>query len=672
MRIRSLLMPAVTIAASFCHPGPATADVEGTAVPVENIVVIGERGSDAERRAPSSFVSVIDITARDAPVETAADVLAETVGVQVQRFGGLGGFTTVSIRGSSANQVPVFLDGIPLSQAQDQTVNLTDLPLDGLSEIEVYRGTIPVGFGGGGVGGVVNLVTREPGTQSRNEVSASYGSFATRKVVATHSGRHGDNALLAHVSYLGSKGDFDYFDDNGTPENPFDDATTTRVNNDFDAVDLILKGSREFGNGLVADVMQEAFYKDQGVPGPASTQFERPSLRTVRSLTYLRLRRDGFADGAIDAATTVYGTYNLQEFADPDGSFGARQDTHNQSVLFGGNTNGQWFAPFGNDLSWFAETAYERFYPRNETNAPLPRSGPDQQRLRLTVSLQDEFALWPDRIAIVPSLRYDHLRDEFSGVNVANFPNTPAERTSRDLWTPAIGVAARPTAWLTLRGNVGRFQRAPNFSELFGNAGSVLGNANVTPETGTNRDVGFTLRWPGFGWIDAGTCEYAYFYNNVSDLIAFEQASPRYFRAFNIGDARMRGHELALSAAAFGSFAVDLNYTHQDTENRSVRSPEGNRLPLRPADELFIRPRLDLWRGSLYYAFTYLGTNPTDRDNFVVVPPRSIHTLGGNVRLLEWLSARIEVANIDDADIRDLGAFPLPGRSLFGGLRAVF
>lgn len=639
---------------------------------VENIVTTGERTTAAEQRAPSSFISVIDVRERDAPIETTADVLSEAVGVQVQNFGGLGGFSTISIRGSSANQVPIHLDGIPLSQSQDQAVNLNDLPLDGLAQVEVYRGTVPVGFGGGGVGGVVNLVTRPAEARPRSEVSVSYGSFTTRKIVATHTQRAGDTAFLAHLGYLGSEGDFSFFDDNGTPDNPTDDANSTRINNAFDATDVILKATRDLGDGLSVDALQEVFYKDQGVPGPGSTQFERPALRTLRSLTYLRLRREAMFDGAVDADATLYNTYNLQEFSDPDGSFGARQDTHNQAALIGASSGGHWFAPFGNDVGWFAEIAYERFFPYNETNPPLPKDGPDQSRLRTTLSLQDEIALWPERISLVPAIRYDHLRDEFSGVNVANVPNTPAESSSRDLWTPSIGAAVRPTAWLTLRGNLGRFQRPPSFSELFGNAGSVLGNATLSPETGINRDIGFVGRWQRLGWLDAATVEYAYFHNNVSDLIAYEQASPRYFRAFNIGNTKVTGHELAVNASAVAWLGVDFNYTHQDTENRSVQSPEGNRLPLRPADELRVQPRLFNDWGSLHYTFTYLGDNPTDRDNFLVVEPRSIHTVGCTVNALSWLTARLEVVNVTDADVRDLGAFPLPGLSVFGGLKAVF
>lgn len=642
------------------------------AVQLPEVKVTEKRITEAEQRAPTAFTSVVDIPSREAPIETTADVLSQEVGVQVQRFGGLGAFTTISIRGSSANQVPVYLDGIPLSQAQDQTVNLADLPLDCLERIEVYRGTVPVGFGGGGIGGVVNLVTRPPSPEPQTELSASYGSFETRKAVATHTRQIAGTDVLAHVSYLGSTGNFTYFDDNGTPENPTDDTTTTRINNAFNAVDALARGSRDFGDGLRADAVQEFLYKEQGVPGPGSTQFSTPSLLGVRSLTYLRLRKTGIGGAPVDGAATLFGIYNLQEFTDLEHDFGVTQATRNQTALVGGNTTGTWFAPYGQALSWFTELGYEQFFPYNEFNKPLPKDGPDQTRLRLTLAAQDEISLVSGRVALVPSLRYDHFRDDFSGVNLANIPITPTQTNDLDLFSPSIGAEGRIAPWLVVRANIGRFQRAPNFSELFGNAGSVLGNATLQPETGINRDAGFVVTWPSVGFLDSGLLQFAYFHNNVSDLIAFEQVNPKQFRPENVGDARIVGEEVSLSAGLLGHFGLELNYTHQDSENLSINSPEGNQLPLRPADELFVRPRLFNDWGSVYYEYTYLSDNPTDADNFTVVPSRSINTVGCTIQPLTWLSVKFEAANITNADIRDLGNFPLPGLAFFGGLKAVF
>ena len=257
--------------------------------PLATIEVIAEPISEAEERAPTAFVTEVDVSERKAETETLTDVLAESVGVQVRRFGGLGAFSTISIRGSSPNQVQFYLDGVPLSRAVDETVNITDLPLQSLQRIEVYRGTIPVGFGGGGIGGVVSLVTEPPSTTPVSELSVSYGSFDTRRVVASHTRRVAGTDVLGHVTYLGSEGDFTYHDDNGTPENPFDDERVTRKNNAFNSVSALFRASRDLGNGLYADFTEQFFFKDQGVPGPASTQFLLPSLQEWRALTYFRL-----------------------------------------------------------------------------------------------------------------------------------------------------------------------------------------------------------------------------------------------------------------------------------------------------------------------------------------------------------------------------------------------
>ena len=155
------------------------------------VVVTGPAVQDAARAtAPTAFATVIDARAAPTQVETLADALADAVGVQVRRFGGLGDFSTVSVRGFSPRQVQVYLDGVPLSRADNETVDLSDLPLDAVDHVEVYRGTTPLRFAQAGPGGVVNVVTRRPGETPVTAASASYGSFDTRKVDVTRSASH--------------------------------------------------------------------------------------------------------------------------------------------------------------------------------------------------------------------------------------------------------------------------------------------------------------------------------------------------------------------------------------------------------------------------------------------------------------------------------------------------
>ena len=62
--------------------------------------------------------------------KTIPEVLEETPGITVRQAGGLGQLSTVSIRGSSAEQVAVFLDGVRLNTAAGGAVDFSTLPLN--------------------------------------------------------------------------------------------------------------------------------------------------------------------------------------------------------------------------------------------------------------------------------------------------------------------------------------------------------------------------------------------------------------------------------------------------------------------------------------------------------------------------------------------------------------
>src|SRR5439155_2215690 len=143
----------------------ARAAEERPAEPLGEVVVTAPPvPAETTAHDPTAFATIVDATSAPGRVETLGEALADTAGVQVRRFGGLGDFSTVSIRGSSAGQVQVYLDGVPLARAQNEVVNLADLPLDAVERVEVYRGTTPLAFAQAGAGGVVNVVTRQAGT----------------------------------------------------------------------------------------------------------------------------------------------------------------------------------------------------------------------------------------------------------------------------------------------------------------------------------------------------------------------------------------------------------------------------------------------------------------------------------------------------------------------------
>ena len=95
--------------------------------------------SPARRRLPTGFVTEIQLGASGRAFETLSEALGEAAGVHVEQYGGLGAFSTMSLRGAPAGQVVVLLDGSPLSSAAHGIVSLADLPATAVERVEIYR-----------------------------------------------------------------------------------------------------------------------------------------------------------------------------------------------------------------------------------------------------------------------------------------------------------------------------------------------------------------------------------------------------------------------------------------------------------------------------------------------------------------------------------------------------
>ena len=157
-------------------------------------------------RLPYS-TSVRDLTEANERLLTIGEVLDETAGVRVRRYGAIGSFATASIRGSSPGQVEVYLDGIPLGNAQwGRDENLAEIPIDNLASVQVFRSSAPVYLGTPGIGGAINLVSRPAGGR-RTTLSLSAGSYGTWKTGVVHSGSIGGFDHMISFRRLRSDGD---------------------------------------------------------------------------------------------------------------------------------------------------------------------------------------------------------------------------------------------------------------------------------------------------------------------------------------------------------------------------------------------------------------------------------------------------------------------------------
>lgn len=95
--------------------------------------------------------------------------------------------TIRGISGTFGQQILVLMDGVPFRRIRDGgSFQGQRIPLAGIKRIEVIRSPGSVVYGADAVGGIINMVTYQPG-EAPSTISAKYGDFATRDLAFTHS-----------------------------------------------------------------------------------------------------------------------------------------------------------------------------------------------------------------------------------------------------------------------------------------------------------------------------------------------------------------------------------------------------------------------------------------------------------------------------------------------------
>lgn len=629
------------------------------------VVVTGERGSPSTGGADSAaFATVLRPGDEAYRAVGVPELLRRVVGVDVRGFGGLGGFATVSIRGSTSEQVQIFLDGVLLNRASSGAVNLADIPLPQLERIEVYRGLTPARFGAAGPGGVINLVSRSGGATESGTFSTSVGSFGTAEFAMSHGGPHSRGDYFVSVYGQRSDGDFLFLDNNGTPLNPTDDEVVRRRNNAFASAGGLAKTTLELGAAGVLRASVDGMARTGGVPGIDALQSTTASMDSRRVTTKLD-HEASWLDQKLRLYSSAFLTYVRDGFTDRGGELGlAPRETVATTLTPGVSARLSAIPSSTQVLTSLLEYRHDSGEARSATLGRDAQTRVGRHSFALTA--EDELSLFGGVLLLNPSVRLDLLQNTLEG---------QFSQDARHLeLSGKLGVRLALGEHLTLRGNVGRFFRAPTLTELFGDTGLVRGNPALRPELGYTFDAGlsFHRRFAAPSVVRRVFAEAVYFQTHFDDLILFVLQSQGIAVAQNLAAAQVRGVELQ-AAVDFGfGLALQGTYTWQRALSEAGDRLDGKLLPGRPQHKVSARLQLEQGPLRFFYELLVIDGNFVDRLNQVALEARVLHGAGVAWKALPQLTLSFEAQNFTDNRIVDLYRFPLPGRSFFGKLSASF
>ncbi len=612
----------------------------------------------------AAFVESIQLQ-QDRPPPELAGVLNRAVGVGIRRTGGLGSFSTVSVRGSTAEQVLIYLDGVPLNQALGGGVDLGNLPVSAVERIDVYRGAVPARFGGNSIGGVVHIRTQAADGVPRARIQAMSGSWGTHRLSGILSGARNQRHYLALVELAQSDNDFRFLDDKGTEYNLDDDEWTRRLNSDFRSGRLLARMEHPVG-AFRLQVRTGLELNRQGIPSISNNQSLNSRLNRWRASNEAELF--GALPWLSDAGVrlNLYHLMQEEEYRDLDGTVGVgRQHDRNRTISWGTRAELN-HVTGGGVTTLFGQLGEERFNPENLLR---PESWLPQSRRRSAVfGWEVDLPLLSNLLHASAGSQSHVHHDRFYGRSLFGGTDHAPSRDRTD-WLHGGRVGARLHLWprLTVKGHRGWYNRPPSFYELFGDRGAVAGNTRLTSERGDNWDV-------GFHWIHAVSparweLEVVYFRNHVRNLIRFLQNAQRVSVPQNIGRSKVRGTEMRASLDLPGGLRLETNHTYQIPENFTRASYErGNDLPNAPRHSVATNIT---WRRSSWemaYELSHESRHYLDTTNLRTVPARTLHGLQFCLYLGTSTTAALEVRNLTNNQVADLWGYPLPGRSVFGSL----
>lgn len=632
------LLPAHLAAQTDIAEDSADAPVQ----PSEIIVTAANRTEQSLDKVGQS-ISVIDaaeITRRQ--TQNVADILRTIPGVTIARNGSIGGVTSVFIRGAESDQTVALIDGVKLNDPSSVGggFNFGNLMTGNIERIEVLRGSQSVLWGSQAIAGVVNMITRQPTEELQVNARGEYGFRDTVNLVANASGKAGPLSASAGGGWFRSDGISNFAESRGGVERDGYENVGANANLNLAITDAISLDARGWYSRGVVNL--------DGFPAPTfafADVNEESVTREIVAYTGLnaallggRFRnRIGFALTDTDRRNTALDGAPAETF---------RGEGRNERLEYQGIVDiaRGWEATFGaeQEISSFASSSF---------------GGPQTLgRARIYSGYAQVVGTLAEGLTLTGGLRHDD-HDRFGGATTFGA-------------SAVYNLAASGT---TLRASYAEGFKVPSLFQLL----SDFGNTTLDPERSQGWDAGITQDLVD-GRLQLSA---TYFARDSEDLIVFVSCfapfdgicTNRPFGTYdNIGLARARGAEFAVTLRPVDALSVQLSHSLVDTRNRTAGSANFDaRLPRRPENStnLLVDYR---WGFGLETGFTITNVsesfenaaNTVRLPGYTLADLRVMMPIGRNLEL----TARIE--NLFDETYETAFRFGQMPRAGYIGVRA--
>ena len=616
-------------------------------VTLEQVVVTATRIETPIEEIASSVMVISSHEIERKQKATVLEVLKGLPGLDVVQNGGVGGTTSIFIRGANSEHTLVMIDGVEVNDSisPGRSYDFAHLTVDNIERIEVIRGPQSTLYGSDAIGGVVHIITKKGEGKPKFFLSAEGGTYTTFR---ESTGVSGGNKWINYSLNL-SRFDTDGIsaaskkDGNYERDGYKNTSLSTRLgftpmeNLDIDFILRYVNAKTELDNfgGVGGDDpnhVQESkqfFFKTQA-------RFSLFDQRWVQKL--------GFAFNDYDR--------NIKNKKDPQHPFDSERGHYDgQFLKFDWQHNLQLHKTNILIVGFeYEEEEGKSKYYWESLWGPGESVFPEKTANIKGYYIQDQIKLWDRLFATL-------------GIRIDDHSRFGTETTYRI--APAYLVKETDTK---IKGTFGTGFKAPSLYQLFAPATlwGPIGNKNLKPEKSKGWDFGVEQNL----LKNKVTLGATYFRNDFEDLIQFDWGQGY----VNIAKAKTEGVELFASAKPIDDLTLRINYTYTDTQDKTTDEA----LIRRPKNKIgFDLNYRFLNNGNVNLGVVYVGkrddldfsTSPSRRvklDQYALVNLAVSYDITKNFQLF----GRVE--NLLDKEYEEAKGFGTPGLSFFGGMKLSF
>ncbi len=617
---------------------PATSPASPSDTTLDPVVIAGTLIPTEPGRNPGSVTVITKAQIAAMHALTAADLLRQIPGVQIDQAANRGGVSSLYVRGGDPNYTLVLIDGVRVNDPANSrggSFDFSSLPTDGIERIEIARGVFSSVYGSDAMAGVVNIVTTRGAGEPSGSIELAGGTIDDYRALVEGHGAVGPADYSIIATYL----------DGGEPvEGSALGSATLQASLGLQPTDRsALRAHLRYGHSR-----QESFPDDSG--GPRYAVIREVDQRYADDVTMGASWSQELSTS--QELTLALGYHDRREQLDSPGVAPGIRDpfgippnvTNTQSRFYDATLSHRLDAGHGLQVTLGMTAQNEE----GKSRGYLATGGPV-----IPTSFTLQRSLWA---AFIEARYQPHPRLTLQAGARVDLPEGVAAQ-----WSPRLALLwIAPATETSLRASWGRGFKLPSFYAL---GHPIIGNPNLELERSRSVDLSLTQPWLD----DRLRITVTAFFNHFFDAIDFDEGPPPML--VNRPEITANGMEADATWQPTETLTLRPQLTYLHTNIVGTTEPLRNRPSWRGGLTGDWRPTPPL---ALYAALLGVGrihdssipTGDRTLDAYARIDVAATWTAGDRWEIF------VALDNLFDVEYEEAVGFPVKGIMARAGLRA--